>query len=85
MLGMDEGATAGRAGAASQKPIAMSIPVVERAFQLASIGELEELQDIRRQLESEGYFDVQEHLECPLLRQQLRSAARAARKEEITL
>lgn len=61
------------------RPAPIDIPIVERAFQLARSGEFRRLREIARGLEAEGYLDVQEHiLDHPLLRQQLRCAARAA-------
>ena len=68
-----------RARTRHARPSPMDVPIVERAFQLARSGEFRRLKEIARALESEGYFDVQEHiLDHPLLRQQLRCAARAA-------
>ena len=57
----------------------LSIPIVERAFQLARSGEFTRLREIGTQLAGEGYLDVQEHLQdSRLLRQQLRTLVRRA-------
>jgi hypothetical protein len=61
------------------RPAPLDTPIVERAFQLARSGEFQRLRGIAGRLEMEGYLDVQEHmLGYPLLRRQLRCAARAA-------
>ncbi len=58
-----------------------AVPIVERAFQLAGTGDCEGLSDISQRLRSEGYVEVEEHLQyCPLLRRQLLSAVRAAQQ-----
>ena len=68
-----------RARTPRTRPAPIEVPIVERAFQLARSGEFRRLNEIARRLEAEGYIDVQEHiLDHPLLRHQLRCAARAA-------
>ena len=63
---------------ASGKPMPIVVPVVERAFHLARSGEFSNLRDVAARLSSEGYLEVEEHMWCPLLREQLRCAMRAA-------
>lgn len=62
------------------KPMPMMVPVVERAFQLAQSGEFLRIEDVAARLVSEGYLEVEEHMWCPLLRQQLRCALLTAQK-----
>ena len=47
------------------------IGTVERAFQLARSGTCYDIDDIRRQLEKEGYPGVPQHLSGPTIRKQL--------------
>lgn len=47
--------------------------LVERAFQLAASGGFERLRDIAAHLNREGYYEVEDHFGCPLLRRQLRA------------
>lgn len=63
---------------AARKPMPMMVPIVERAFQLGRSGEFSNLRDVAARLSSEGYLEVEEHMWCPLLREQLRCAMRAA-------
>ena len=68
---------------ASGKPMPMVVPLVERAFQLAHGGELQCLRDVAARLTSEGYLEVDDHMWCPLLRQQLRCAMSSAQKADL--
>lgn len=56
-------------------------PTVERAFQMARSGEFSGLREIAAGLVREGHFDVEEHLEGPLLRRQLREIYRRSAGE----
>ena len=47
--------------------------VLERAFELARSGRCPNLDDLRRQLQQEGYHGVEEHLRGTMLRRQLRA------------
>ena len=65
----------------AERPVSIQVPIVERAFTLAASGEFRDPTQIAQQLESEGYLDVQEHIrDFPLLRRQLREAARRAQQ-----
>ena len=47
------------------------VGTVERAFQLAKSGTCHDMDDIRRQLDNEGYPGVPQHLSGPLIKKQL--------------
>lgn len=47
------------------------VGTVERAFQLAKGGTCHDIDDIRRQLDKEGYPRVAEHLSGPAIKKQL--------------
>lgn len=67
--------------AAAARPVAIRVPIVERAFELAATGAFHDPGKIAERLESEGYLDVQEHIrDSPLLRRQLREAGREAQR-----
>lgn len=55
---------------ASERPRVLS--TVERAYELARNGPSTSVDDIRRQLEREGFASVSSHLGGPTLRRQLR-------------
>ena len=55
------------------------VSTIERAFQLARMGEAGNLTDISVRLNREGYLEVEQHLQSPLLRQQLRAICRQPR------
>ena len=63
----------------SDKPKPILVPLVERAFQLARSGGVQSIEDVAAHLDREGYVEVEEHMWCPLLRQQLRCAMRGAK------
>lgn len=49
----------------------MSHGTVARAFELARAGSCRNLDHIRRQLKSEGYASISEHLDGPSIKKQL--------------
>jgi hypothetical protein len=57
-----------------------TLTTVERAFELARSGSCASVQDIRRQLKSEGHDQVEAHLAGPSLGKQLRRHCEDARK-----
>lgn len=54
------------------------IGVIERAFELARSGRCPNLDDLRRRLQQEGYYGVEEHLRGTMLRRQLRALIQGA-------
>jgi hypothetical protein len=52
---------------------------IERAFELARSGEYQSIQDLERQLRSEQYEAVPQHLQGPSIRKELQALMRAAR------
>lgn len=52
------------------------IPIIERAFQLAGSGQFDGPGQIAAYLAREGYLDVEDHFQAPLLRRQLRETCR---------
>lgn len=57
---------------------------LERAFDLARSGGYSSLQDIRRQLKSEGFDQVEAHLAGPAIGKQLRRLCEEARLKSET-
>jgi hypothetical protein len=55
----------------------MSDGTVARAFELARAGTCRSVEDIKRQLRTEGYSSIPEHLSGPAIKKQLSSLLKA--------
>jgi hypothetical protein len=66
----------------AQSGMGSGMTLIERAYDLARTGRYTGVAQIRKQLESEGYFHVERHLDGPTIKQALRRLCDTARKEE---
>lgn len=56
--------------------------LVERAYQLAETGDLPTIGAIKRKLQSEGYAEIDAHLDGPQMRAALRTLIASAKASE---